>query len=162
MTDKALNQRFQRILTDRKFIFIGLLIILVLMSIYFAFNYQNHLQNPNTAVILKSYPLGQTVAVSGVVANVQEDSFTLSDMYHGIDVNYTIISGEKVSAGDQVEVLGILGNGDRVNASKVLVTPAFDYDFMLLRSALVALIFLFFFNRYWSFDFKKMVFRRRR
>jgi putative flippase GtrA len=162
MTDKTLNQRVQRVLTDRKFIFIGLLIILVLMSIYFALNYQNHLQNPNTAVILKSYPLGQTVAVSGAVTNVQDGSFTLSDMYHGIDVNYTIISGVNVSAGDQVEVLGILGNGNRVNAGKVLVTPSFDYDFMLLRSALVALIFLFFFNMYWSFNFENMEFRRRR
>ena len=162
MTDKRLMHRIQRIFTDRRFIFICLLIILVTISAYFSLNYQNHLENPNTAVILKNYPVGQPMAVSGSVANVQNGSFTISDMYHGIDVNYTIISGESVSPGDQTEVLGILGNNYLVNANKILITPAFDYSFMLIRSAIVALIFLFFFNRYWSFDFKLIEFRRRR
>jgi hypothetical protein len=162
MTDKHLIYSFQRIFTDRKFIFVCLLIILVSMSAYFALNYQYHLENPNTAVILKDYPVGQPVAVSGAVTNVQNGSFTISDMYHGLNVNYTIISVEKVSPGDQAEVLGILGNNYVVNANKVLITPSFDYSFMLIRSAIVALIFLYFFNRYWSFDFKLMEFRRRR
>jgi putative flippase GtrA len=162
MTDKLLKQRIQRIFTDRRFIFVGLLIILILMSFYFAMNYQKHLENPDTAVILKSYPLGQTVAVGGGVLNVQNGSFIISDMYHGVDVNYTIISDIKVSPGDQAEALGILETNNRINATKILVIPSFEYDFMLLRSAIVAIIFLFFFNHYWSFDTKRMEFRRRR
>jgi len=162
MTDKLLMDRIQRIFTDRRFIFVCLLVILVTMSAYFALNYQYHLENPNTAVILKNYPVGQQVAVSGAVGNIQNGGFTISDMYHGIDVNYTIISVEKVSPGDQAEVLGILGNNYLVTANKILIIPSFDYSFMLIRSAIVALLFIFFFNHYWSFDFKIMEFRRRR
>jgi len=132
------------------------------MSLYFAFNYQKHLENPTTAIILKNYPLGETVAVSGTVAELHDNGFTVSDMYHGFDVHYNINSSEKVSLGDQVEVLGILGPSNNVNATKLLVTSSFDYNFMLFRSAIVALIFAFFFLRYWSFDTTKLEFRRRR
>lgn len=152
----------RNILTDRRFIFFGLLIILILMSFYFALNYQKHLENPTTAIILKSYPLGETVAVSGTVAEIHDDGFTVSDMYHGFEVSYSINSGEKVLPGDQVEVLGILGPSNSVNATKILVISSFDYNFMLFRSAIMAMIFAFFFLRYWSFDIGKLEFRRRR
>lgn len=149
-------------LTDRRFIFFGLLILLILMSFYFAFNYQKHLENPNTAIILKSYPLGETVAVSGVVSEVHDGGFSVSDMYHGYDISYTIISSEKVSPEDQVEVLGVLEPLNHVNALKILVVPSFDYSFMLFRSAIVGLIFIVFFLYYWRFDLGKLEFRRRR
>lgn len=151
-----------KLVKDRRFIFFGLLIVLIILSVYFASNYQNHLENPNTSTIVKNYPLGETVAVSGVVSDVHEGGFNLSDEYHGMDINYTVTSEENVSKGDQVEVLGILQPSYRVNATKILVITSFDYSFMLLRSALVALIFLFFFFRYWEFDLKKLEFRRRR
>lgn len=151
-----------KLVKDRRFIFFGLLIVLIILSVYFASNYQKHLENPNTSTIVKNYPLGETVAVSGVVSDVHEGGFNLSDEYHGMDINYTVTSEENVSKGDQVEVLGILQPSYRVNATKILVITSFDYSFMLLRSALVALIFLFFFFRYWEFDLKKLEFRRRR
>ena len=151
-----------KLVKDRRFIFFGLLIVLIILSVYFASNYQKHLENPNTSIIVKNYPLGETVAVSGVVSDVHDGDFNLSDEYHGMDINYTITSGEHVSKGDQVEVLGILQPSYRVNATKILVITSFEYSFMLLRSALVAVIFLFFFFRYWEFDLKKLEFRRRR
>jgi hypothetical protein len=152
----------EKLVKDRRVIFFGLLIVLIVLSLYFASNYQKHLENPNTSTIIKNYPLGETVAVSGVVADVQDGGFNLQDTYHGMAVNYTIISGEKVSKGDQVEVLGILQPSYQVNATKILVISSFDYSFMLFRSALVAVIFLFFFFYYWKFDLKKLEFRRRR
>ena len=150
----------KKIIFNRKYILIGLLLALILMSIYYASNYQQHLENPNTSIILKNYPLGETVAVAGVVTEVNNNSFIIQDNYHGIEVNYTIYSTEKVSIADQVEVLGILEDSYQITASKILVISNFDYNFMLLRSGLGLLIFLFFFRRYWRFEFKKMEFRR--
>lgn len=152
----------RNLVKDRRVIFFGLLIVLIVLSVYFASDYQKHLENPNTSIIIKNYPLGETVAVSGVVADVHEDGFNLQDTYHGMAVNYTVISNEKVSKGDQVEVLGILQPSYQVNATKILIISSFDYNFMLIRSALVALIFLFFFFYYWEFDLKKLEFRRRK
>jgi cytochrome c-type biogenesis protein CcmE len=160
MTKEHPKSTMKKIVTSMKFIFIGLLLVLILLSIYYVSNYQQHLENPNTGVILKNYPLGATVAVSGVVTSVQNDSFILLDNYHGTKVNYTIYSQDKVSNGDQVEVLGVLGDSYQITASKILVISSFDYNFMLLRSGIALLILLFFFRRYWRFDFKKMMFRR--
>lgn len=162
MNTEDKESRMGKLFKDRRVIFFGLLIVLIILSLYFASNYQKHLENPNTSIIVNNYPLGQTVAVSGVVADTNDSSFKLQDTYHGIAVNYTIISGEHVSKGDQVEVLGILQPAYQVNATKILVISSFDYSFMLFRSALVALIFLFFFFRYWEFDLEKLEFRRRK
>lgn len=151
-----------KLVKDRRVIFFGLLIVLIALSLYFASNYQKHLENPNTSIIINNYPLGETVSVSGVVGDVHDGNFKLQDTYHGMIVNYTIISGQQVSKGDQVEVLGILQPSYQVNATKILIISSFDYSFMLLRSGLVALIFLFFFFHYWEFDLEKLEFRRRR
>jgi hypothetical protein len=160
MTEEKPLNGLKRILSSRKFIFIGLLLVLVLLCTYYVSNYQQHLENPNTSVIIKNYPLGETVAVAGSVLDIRSDSFTILDEYHGTDVTYTIISTEKPSVGDEVEVLGVLGDSNSVFASKILVISSFDYNFMLLRSAIAVLIFLFFFRRYWRFDFHKFEFRR--
>jgi len=84
MTKEHPKSTMKKIVTSRKFIFVGLLLALVLLSIYYVSNYQQHLEHPNTGVILKNYPLGETVAVSGVVTAVHNDGFTLLDNYHGI------------------------------------------------------------------------------
>jgi len=160
MTMKKSPNRLKKILISRKFIFIALLLALILLCIYYVSYYQQHLENPNTSVIIKNYPLGETVSVAGDVLDVQSDSFTILDEYHGTDVIYTIFSTEKPSVGDKVEVLGVLENDNIVFASKLLVISDFDYNFMLLRSFIALLIFLFFFRRYWRFDFKKFEFRR--
>jgi hypothetical protein len=150
----------KKFFSKKKIIFIGLLLAFIFLSFYYASNYQQHLENPNTGVILKSYPIGETVAVSGVVTEIHNDGFTLSDSYHGIEINYTVYSTEKVFINDQIEVLGTLEDSYQISASKILVISSFDYNFMLLRSGIALLIFLFFFRRYWHFDFKKMEFRR--
>jgi hypothetical protein len=150
----------KKILTDRKFIFTFLIVIFILLSVYYASNYQKHLENPNTGVILKNYPRGDIVAVSGEITAVNNNSFLLLDQYHGIKVNYTVFSSEKVKLGDQAEVLGVLGNFNQITAQKILVVTNFDYLFMIVRSAIVVLIFVFFFRRYWRYDFKKLEFRR--
>lgn len=147
-------------LHNRKFIFILLLLALIFLIVYYVSNYQQHLENPNTGIILKSYPLGQTVAVSGEVTSINNGSFTLQDDYHNIQVNYTIYSPEELSVGDEAEVLGTLEDNYQISASKILVITTFEYNFMLLRSGIAVLIFLFFFFRYWRFDFEKFEFRR--
>jgi len=150
----------KRVISSRKLIFISLILALILLSSYYELNYQQHLENPDTSIIIKNYPLGETVAVSGDVREVYNNSFILADTYHQIEVNYTIYSPQKVSTGDNVEVLGVLGTSYHITASKILVISAFDYQFMIVRSAIILLIFIYFFRRYWRFDFGKMEFRR--
>ena len=160
MNQKNPKGRIKSFFTSRKLIFIGLILALIFLSSYYELNYQNHLENPNTAIIIKNYPIGDTVAVSGNVRDVYNGSFILTDTYHQTEVNYTIYSNQKVSTGDSVEVLGVLGNSYTITASKLLVISSFDYLFMIFRSAIILLIFIYFFRRYWIFDIEKMEFRR--
>ncbi|MBZ2167095.1 hypothetical protein [Methanobacterium spitsbergense] len=160
MIEEKPKQPLKNIFKSRKFILIGLVLALILLCIYYESNYQQHQEYPNTSIILKNYPIGQTVSVSGVVTEVNNDNFILLDKYQGIEVKYTVYSTQKISNRDQVEVLGVLGNSYQISPSKILVISSFDYNFMLLRSGIALLIFLFFFRRYWRFDFKKMEFKR--
>ena len=160
MTQQEPKNGVKKILTSRKFIFTGLVLALILLCTYYSANYQRHLEHPNTGIILKDYPYGEMVAVSGEVKEVNNNGFILMDQYHGTDVYFTIFSSEKLSIGDKVEVLGVLGNSYQITASMIQIITGFDYTFMLVRSGIIVIIFLFFFRRYWRFNFRKMEFRR--
>lgn len=148
------------ILKSRAFIFTILMIVLVFLCLYYNSNYQSHLEYPDSSLILKDYPLGGTVSVSGVVTNSYNDGFLLSDNYHGTAVNYHVLSNQKLEIGDEAEVLGTLIPNYTIKSSKILVITKFDYEFMLLRSFLVVIIFILLFRRYWRFNISKMEFRR--
>ena len=121
MTQQEPKNGVKKILTSRKFIFIGLILALILLCTYYSANYQKHLEHPNTGIILKDYPYGEMVAVSGEVTEVNNNGFILMDQYHGTDVYFTIFSSEKLSIGDKVEVLGVLGNSYQITASKIQI-----------------------------------------
>ena len=136
------------------------MIVLMFLCLYYNSNYQSHLEYPDSSLILKDYPLGGTVSVSGVVTNSYKDGFLLSDNYHGTAVNYHVLSKQKLEVGDEAEVLGTLIPNYTIKASKILVITKFDYEFMLLRSFLVVIIFILLFRRYWRFNISRMEFRR--
>lgn len=132
------------------------------LCLYYNTNYQAHLEHPDSSMILKDYPLGETVSVSGRVTMIYGDGFLLSDNYHGTAVNYHVVSNHEVKVGDEGEVLGTLMPNYTVKASKILLITDFDYKFMLLRSFLVIIIFILLFRRYWRFNISRMEFRRLR
>ncbi|SCG85841.1 hypothetical protein [Methanobacterium congolense] len=136
------------------------MIVLMFLCLYYNSNYQSHLEYPDSSLILKDYPLGGTVSVSGVVTNSYNDGFLLSDNYHGTAVNYHVLSNQKLEVGDEAEVLGTLIPNYTIKSSKILVITKFDYEFMLLRSFLVVIIFILLFRRYWRFNISRMEFRR--
>lgn len=136
------------------------MILLMLLCLYYNSNYQSHLEYPDSSMILKDYPLGETVSVSGAVTNSYSDGFLLSDNYHGTAVNYHVLSSQKLEVGDEAEVLGTLIPDYTIKSSKILVITKFDYDFMLLRSFVVVILLILLFRRYWRFDVSRMEFQR--
>ena len=152
--------KLKNIVKKRIFIFTVLAAILVLLCLYYNTNYQSHLEYPDSSMILKDYPLGETVSVSGEVTNRYGDGFRLSDNYHGVAVNYHVVSDQKLEVGDEAEVLGTLMPNYTVKSSKILVITKFDYKFMLLRSFLIIIVFILLFRRYWRFNISRMEFRR--
>lgn len=138
-----------------------LLVILAGLCIYYQENYKIH-QYPDTAVILKSYPAGETVSVSGKVTSTSSGSFKLQDTSTKEKVTYTVSSSYPVSPGDNVRLSGVLGPDYQISASRILVTPQWSYEFLLLRSFLAFVFLAWLFNRYWKFSTKKIEFQRRK
>lgn len=137
-----------------------LLTLLAGLCLYYHETYEAH-QYPDTEAILKNYPTGETVSVSGKVTSIFNGGFKLEDDINK-NVIYTVSSSHPVLEGDMVRISGILGSDYQISASRILVTPRWSNNFMLLRSLLAAIFLAWLFNHYWKFSTEKMEFQRRR
>ena len=152
----------QKVTRNRIFLMIVLVILLVALCAYYFENFQQHQEYPSMASILINYPEGQLVSVSGTVTGTFEEGFYLEDSYQDKTVKFKIISPTSISVGDKASALGVLGPDYQVTSVKLLVTPRWSYQFLLLRSFLAFFFLVFIFNRYWKFDRKGWSFIRRK
>jgi hypothetical protein len=137
-------------------------IILLFLSIFYSFEYENHLKTPSYGGILSNYPLNGEVQVYGDVKKLTSDGFYIEQNYKGHLVTFKIISKEQVGLDDKVNVIGVLGPENTIVSVKyILVNYLWKYDFILIRSFLALFFLIFIFTRYWSFDREMFVFRRR-
>ena len=157
-----MNKFLDSITGNRVIIFLVLFLILVGLCIYYYDNYMTYQDHPGTGAILLSYPEGQMVAVSGTVTSISPGSFYIKEEYQDKTVTYQIISSENVSAGDKVQVLGLLGQDYQITASQMKITTKWDNYLLLLRSFLAFFFLLFIFHRYWRFNWKQREFVRRK
>jgi hypothetical protein len=145
-------------------IFIGILILTLIVTLcaYYASEYENNLEHPSYGTILSDYPEGEVVRVYGTVVRNYPGGYEIQQIYNDQLVTMQVDSESPVALGDRVDLLGVLGpEYTIISVQKIYVNEMWKYYFILLRSFLVLLFMVFIFNRYWSFDFKKLVFRRR-
>src|SRR5690606_27183631 len=129
---------------------------------YYAAEYENNLEHPSYRAILNDYPEGEVVRVYGAVVRNYPSGYEIEQIYHDQLVSMQVITNRSVAVGDRVNLLGVLGPDYTVyNIQKIYVNQMWKYYFLILRSFLVLLFLIFIFHRYWSFDTKKFVFRRR-
>lgn len=148
-------------LTTRILIGILILTLIVTLCTYYASEYENHLEHPSYRAILSDYPEGEVVHVYGTVVRNYPGGYEIQQIYHDQVVTMQI-TGNPVALGDRVDLLGVLGPDNTVsNIQKIYVNQMWKYYFLILRSFLVLLFLIFIFHRYWSFDSKRFVFRRR-
>ncbi|OPY25074.1 MAG: hypothetical protein A4E27_01061 [Methanobacterium sp. PtaU1.Bin242] len=152
----------QKITRNRIFLLLVLVILLVSLCAYYYENYEQHQEYPSLGTILVNYDEGQLVSVSGTVTGTFDGGFYLEDSYQDRFIKFKIISPTSVSVGDKASVLGVLGPDYQVTSTKLLVTPRWSYQFLLLRSFLAFFFLVFIFSRYWKFDRKNWLFIRRK
>jgi hypothetical protein len=158
-----LIMNFWKTITRQRFITILVLfLVLIGLCIYYYDNFQNYQEHPGTGAVLKSYPTGEMVAVSGTVTQTFPGGFYMVETYEGLLVTYKIITTHAVHPGDKAQVLGVLGPDYTITVHEIKVTEKWSYQFLLLRSFIVLLFLLFIFHRYWRFNWKEKVFMRRR
>ena len=147
-----------------KRILIGLLFstLLVILSIYYISAYRDHLEYPSYETILFHYPYGELVSVYGSVTKIYPGGYLIQDNYHGQQVVIKVNYPYPPNLGDNVAILGILGPDNQIiSVKRIVVNQWQKYDFLLLRSFLILIFLLYFFNRYWYFNLKDFEFRRR-
>jgi hypothetical protein len=134
-----------------------LFLLLVGLCIYYNENFMMHQDYASQGAIMKNYPQGNLVVVSGSITKTFPDSFQLRDNYN----NFTIISSHKVSIGDRAEVYGLLSTDYQIDAKQINITPLWSYQFVIIRSLIAFLFLAFIFNRYWKLNPEKGLFQRR-
>lgn len=148
---------------DLKRVAAGSVLVLILLSlcIYYDTHYEDSRKYPSTAAIESHYPEGSLVFVSGAVVRPNNNGFYLRDNDNRTIVYTILSSGQKVSPGDHVQLLGILGHSYTIQSTKVDVETNWGYEFILFRSALAFIVLIFLFFMYWKFDFKTFEFVKR-
>ena len=138
----------------------ALILILLSLCIYYYNYHESNSKYPSTAAIESNYPEGSLVFVSGTAIKQNNNGFYLRDGENWIII-YNVISGKHVQPDDHVQLLGILGPDYTIKSTKTVVATKWGYHFILLRSALALIVFIFIFFRYWKFDFKTFEIIRR-
>ena len=158
-----INHKVELIVMDQKRITAGSVLILILLGLclYYHDYHEDNLKYPSTAAILSDYPEGSQVFVSGSVIKPNKNGFYLRDGGK-IDIVYNVISSEHVQPDDYVQVLGILEHNYTIESNITYVETKWGYEFIILRSGLALIIFIFIFFRYWKFNFRTLELIRRR
>jgi hypothetical protein len=154
--------KLTRIPHNRVIIFFTLFLILIGLCIYYNDNITAKQSYPTTGAVVKYYPEGQMVSVSGTVTGTFNNGFYIQDYYRDKSVTFRVYSDIKVSPGYKIGVIGVLGPDYQIKTQSITVTEKWSYQFVLLRSFLALLFLVFIFHRYWRFDLKTYEFVRRR
>ena len=147
---------------DLKRITIGSVLVLMLLSlcVYYYHYHEDNLKYLSTAAVESYYPEGSIIFVSGTATKINKDGFNLLD--NSGSVEYRIISGKHPEPGDNVQLIGVLGPSYIIKSTRAMVETRQGYGFILFRSALALIVFIFIFFRYWKFNFRTFELTRRR
>jgi hypothetical protein len=133
-----------------------LIVILYLLCINYSIN-ENYYINSTTNELLYNYPENQ-IFLSGTVTSVYNNGFKVSN-YGTI---YKVNGLSNITVGDTAYILGTLNSPYNVTSIKVITNNRIDFYFVIIRSIFGMIFFLVFFFNYWKFNFKKMIFIRRK
>jgi len=143
---------------NRAFIGLAVVVFLFMLSFYYYVNHENHRAYPGRSAVISGFE--GVVVVSGFVSGFDEDGFRLYIQDRGRGMDVQVLSDAVVGIGDGVEVLGVLHGGVLV-PERLLIYGRWSFLAVYLRSALAFPFVLFYFFRYWFFDFDRLVFVRR-
>ncbi len=133
--------------------------LIILLSAYYYTNHEMHEEYPDNEDVVEGFKNG-VVSVHGFVINRTDGGFYILIEYRGKERVIEVMSDLDVGRDDRVEVLGYLKD-DRIFPEKIIVYRKWSYYSIFIRSAIAIPIVLYFFFKYWRFDFGEMMFRRR-
>lgn len=147
----------------RIFIISILLIGLIILCLYYSFEYEKNREYPSYETIFSSdYPLNQTVYVEGSITEISRDGYYITDNYEGHDIIFKVSGQSPAGLDDQVSIIGVLGPSYQIlSVKEIRIISDWKYRFLLLRSFLAIIFLLVIFLYYWKLNLKELTFERR-
>jgi hypothetical protein len=149
--------------SSRIFIVSILIIGLIVLCLFYSFEYKKTLKYPSYEAILSSdYPLNQVVYVEGTITEINQDEYYITDNYHDRDIIFKVLGQSPAGLDDEVSILGVLGPSYQIlSVEEIRIISDWKYRFLLLRSFLAFTFLLIIFLHYWQLNIKKLTFKRR-
>lgn len=132
--------------------------LLLLLDAYYYLNHELHEEYPGNEEVIRG--VEGLVSIGGQVSGTFPGGFHLLIKHGSERIIVGVLSDINVSDGDMAEVLGTLRDGEII-PDKIIVQENWACRSIFLRSMLAVPIVLYLFFRSWTFDFRKMGFRRR-
>lgn len=133
--------------------------LLLLLNTYYYLNHELYEEYPDNEDIIEGFE--GKVSVYGTVVNRSYDGLYILIEHGSKSKILKVVSDLDVESGDRVEVLGLLQK-DEITPEKIIVYRKWFYYSVFIRSGIAVPIIVYVFLKYWTFDFKKMKFRRRK
>ena len=151
-----------------KKILIGLILLVILFSLFFYSSAEHNKYDPDIEYILENFEKfnNTEVTIGGKIKEINQSGQSIiinvgQPPYVDIEIDTSKIDFEGES-GDLVEVLGTIDSPGHVKAKKILVIPEWKNTLIYVRSLPAIPFALYLFFRAWRFNRKKFRFERRR
>ncbi|HML06466.1 MAG TPA: hypothetical protein VK426_11880 [Methanobacterium sp.] len=136
-----------------------LIAVLILLFYNYALN-EVYYTNSNLNELFYNYQDNQ-IFVSGIVTDTYPDGFEVSVYKEGNNSVYHVKTPFKSDLGSTIYVLGTLNFPNIIISTKFISVKESDFNFVIIRSVLGMILFLVIFLRYWKFDPRMMIIRRK-
>jgi hypothetical protein len=138
---------------------LGSIFILLLLVLCYNYAFEGYYQDNSVIDLLNGYSQNQ-ILIYGPITEINKDGFEVYNIKN--KNNYHVKKDLKLNVGTGIYILGTLESNNEVTIIKIITFKQEDVINVIFRSLLGLAIFLLVFLKFWKFEFKKMLFVRRK
>jgi hypothetical protein len=138
---------------------LGTIFLFLLLLLCFSYAYGGYYKDISVIDVLNGYS-GNEVMVYGPVTSVYSDGFEVYSVRNSSA--YKVKTNLKVNLGTDIYILGTLNSNNEIIITKIIPFSMNGVSNIFLSSFFGLIIFLFVFLKYWKFNFKEILFIRRK
>ena len=138
---------------------LGIILLVLLFLLCYNYSVEGYYHDISVIDLLNGYSANE-VLVYGPVTSVSNNGFVVYSVRDSSP--YKIETNLKLNIGTDVYVLGTLKSNNEIILTKIMTFSMKGVFYTFLVSFFGLIIFLFVFLKYWKFNFKELLFIRRK
>lgn len=138
---------------------LGVIFLLILFLLCYNYSAEGYYHDIKVIDLLNGYSPNE-VLVYGPVVSVSKDGFVVYSVRDSTP--YKIKTNLKLNSSADVYVLGTLNSNNEIIMTKIMTFSMKEVSLVFLSSFFGLIIFLIVFLKYWRFNFKELLFIRRK